>query len=310
MKFLIWLWIALLYGISYLPVWVLHRFSDLLYLSVYYGVGYRKKVVRENLEIAFPERSAEERLKIEKQFFRNFCDLVFEAIKTFSISKEELRERCVYTTPQVTANLFAKKVNLMGVSSHLANWEWKGLSLGYAFEHKTFVVYKPLSSAYLNRLVVRSRERFGARLVSIKSLREIFKSDQNIPFAVGLLSDQAPHDYSKAFEVEFLGRKTWITPGAGVLTVQKNFTPVWGWMRRTGRSRYEWGIEELKPVIPAQWSESDQAQISRIAKAHQLTVEQASYALALTQLFTSKLEAEIKMAPQDWLWSHRRWKLR
>ena len=129
MKLLIWLWIALLYGLSYLPMWVLHRFSDLLYLSVYYGIGYRRKVVRENLEIAFPALSVDERLRIEKQFFRNFCDLVFEAIKTFSISKEELSERCVYTTPKVTADLFAKKVNLMGVSSHLANWEWKDVGL-------------------------------------------------------------------------------------------------------------------------------------------------------------------------------------
>jgi KDO2-lipid IV(A) lauroyltransferase len=310
-KLLIRIWIAFLYTFSLLPLWVLHRFSDFSYLVVYYGWGYRKKVVRENLALSFPEKTADERLKIERQFFKNFCDLLFEAIKTFSISEKALRSRCIYTTPEVTKKLHREGLSLMGISSHLANWEWLGLALGFEFDHTTFVIYKPLSSAYLNQLMMRSRERFGTKLVPIKKLREIFQMNHGNPIAIGLLSDQAPHDYAKAFEVEFLGRKTWVTPGAGVLTAQRGMTPVWGWMKRVGRSRYEWGVEVLEPVPPSTgWSADELQQIDRIAAAHGLHPSQAAYALSLTQLFTRKLEEKIKMAPQDWLWSHRRWKLR
>jgi KDO2-lipid IV(A) lauroyltransferase len=305
------IWIGFLYLVSLLPLWVLHRFSEVTYFFVYYLGGYRKSVVRENLLRAFPNHSDEQRMTIEKKFYAHFCDLIFETLKSFTLSKKSLQARCVYLTPEISDQLFAQGHDLMGVSSHLANWEWKGMALGYEFKQSTYVVYKPLSTAYLNQLVVRSRERFGSKLVAIKNLRSIFDEPHRSPIAIGLLSDQAPHDYSKAFEVDFFGRKTWVAAGAGVLTVQKNMQPVWGWMRRTGRSRYEWGLEVLKPEPPVGgWTASDLQQVERISLAHGLTLDQAKYALSLTQLFTQKLEERIKMAPQDWLWSHRRWKQR
>jgi len=306
-----YLGIAVLYAFSLLPIWVLHRFSDVACFFIYQVWGYRKKVVRENLKIAFPEKSEKERQAIERQFFRNFCDLIFETVKTFTISPEKLRSRLAYVTPDVSRELWARQANVMGVSGHLANWEWQGLSLAMDFEHTCFIIYKPLSNATLNRLILRSRERFGAKLISIKKLREIFQMNHGRPFLTGLLSDQAPHDYSKAFEVEFFGRPTWITPGAGVLTVQRGMTPIWGWMKRVGRSRYEWGAEILDVRAPSQGGPSaDAAQIDRIAKAHGLNQAQAADALALTRLFTQKLEAHIRENPADWLWSHRRWKER
>ncbi len=303
-----WFLYATFYSISLLPMWVLHRFSDIFYFFIYRVWGYRRKVVRENLLKSFPEKSVSEINEIEKKYYVNLCDLIFETIKTFSISKKEMRSRCILKTPAVIEELYQKRANLTGISSHLANWEWLALALALDFKHDSYGVYKPLSNQSLNRLVAGSRERFGIRMIAMSQVKEVLKAVHSEPVMMGLLSDQAPHHYAKAFEVKFLNQQTFVVPGPGLITVQQGYTPIWGWMRRTGRSRFEWGIEVL--TLDDQMKDGDQAQVERISKVHHLSTTQAVVALNLTRLFSEKLEQKIKMAPQDWLWSHRRWKLR
>ena len=311
MKIIYFLIYSAFYGISLMPFWFLHRCSDFLYLIVYRVWGYRKKVVRENLKASFPEKSEAELLKIEKLFFRNFCDLVMETIKTFSISEKELLDRCKFTNPGFAQEMSEHGVSMIGISSHLANWEWLGLSLGVEFGHSCFALYKPLSNSYINELILKTRTRFGTTFVSIKRLKEVFQLKHDVPILIGLLSDQAPHDYSRAFEIQFLNQKTYVVPGPGVLTAQYGYMPIWGWMRRVGRSRYEWGVEMLESAEPTEgWSSSDREQMRRIQQSYPINDSQAAFALGITQEFNRRLEKQIKMAPQDWLWSHRRWKKR
>lgn len=303
--------ILLVRFLSKLPFPVLHRLSDGACFLIYRMIGYRKKVVRENLERAFPEKSVQERASIEAAFFRNFTDILIETIKGFSITEAEVRDRCRLMTPELVRELWADQVNIAGISSHLANWELLAQSLSLEFKHLCFGVYKPLSDPRMNDAVVESRQRFGIRMIPMKAVRKAVTESHGRPYLLGLLSDQAPHDYEKAFEVQFLNQKTHVVPGPGILTVEFGLTPVWGWMKRVGRSRFEWGIERLSFDPPAGgWTQEDRAQIERISRMHGIPAEKAERALGLIRNYSSKLEAQIRMAPQDWLWSHRRWKSR
>ena len=62
---------GLLYLLSLLPLSMLFILSDGLYVLIYYVTGYRRKVVAGNLQLAFPQKTAEERKRIEKQFYKN-----------------------------------------------------------------------------------------------------------------------------------------------------------------------------------------------------------------------------------------------
>ncbi len=298
------------YFLSLFPFFLLHRFSEFLYVVLYYLGRYRRKVVRENLVKSFPEKTLVEIVKIEKKFYLNFCDLIFETIKTFSISAENLNDRCTLLTPDTLTYLYDQRVNVTGISSHLCNWEWLALSLASHSEHICYGVYKPLSNRRLNHAVKGSRERTGIRMIAIQELREVFKMNHADPIMIGLLSDQAPHDYKKAFQVRFLNQDTFVVAGPGLITVQRNYTPIWGWMRRIGRSRYEWGVDLISVTPPIMWSADDLLQVDRIAKAFSIDLSQAGHALELTKQFTARLEEQIKKVPEDWLWSHRRWKTR
>src|ERR1039458_6752740 len=83
-----------LYLISLLPFWFLYGLSDFFFVIMYYVLGYRKKVVMQNLRNSFPEKSEKELKKIAIAFYKYFCDLFLETFKTLTISKQEIFVRC------------------------------------------------------------------------------------------------------------------------------------------------------------------------------------------------------------------------
>jgi len=72
---------------------ILYIISDGIYGLIYYIIGYRKKVVMNNLLIAFPEKTESERIRIAKKFYRNFIDSFIEVIKLVSASDAFLQKR-------------------------------------------------------------------------------------------------------------------------------------------------------------------------------------------------------------------------
>ena len=98
----------IIWFLSILPLRALHLFSDFLFVILYRIIGYRKKVVRNNLRLSFPEKSEQERLKIEKKSFHHFIDSFMEMIRSFSISKEEIRKRTNIENPELINNLIRK----------------------------------------------------------------------------------------------------------------------------------------------------------------------------------------------------------
>ena len=75
-------------AISYLPYPVLYFISDVLYIVLYKIFGYRKKVVKKNIDNSFPKMSEAERNSIVEEFYRHLWDLIVESLKTFTISKD------------------------------------------------------------------------------------------------------------------------------------------------------------------------------------------------------------------------------
>lgn len=296
---------VLLTGVSYLPFWVLHRFSDVLFVLVFYVLKYRRKVVHQNLSQAFPKMSSHEVLKHEKLFYRNFCDLFFEIIKTTSISEEEVLERCKLTTPQVMEEMKSCSSNIVGISSHLGNWEWLSICTSLHFRHKVFGVYTPLTNKRLDVWIKKNRQRFGLYMVTSKQLKEVFATKEK--FLIGLLADQAPSRFDRAVLTFFLNQETYFVPGPGAFVAQYQMKPVWAWAKRIGRSRYEWGLEWM-PTSQLEQPPVDQVQA--FAQAHAVTSEQSAQAIGIVKLYAHWLERYIHQKPSDWLWSHRRWKAR
>src|SRR5258708_2681897 len=112
-----------LYLVSLLPMRVLYGLSDVFYLIIYHGLGYRKKVVMDNLEKAFPEKTPAERLRIAKKFYHNFIDSFIEVVKLVSASEAFLHRR--FTVDRSALDeVYATGKSCQLHLGHTFNWEW------------------------------------------------------------------------------------------------------------------------------------------------------------------------------------------
>jgi Kdo2-lipid IVA lauroyltransferase/acyltransferase len=121
--------------ISLLPFQVLYVFSDFLYLVLYKALGYRKKVVLQNLRNSFPEKSPEEINRIAGLFYHHFCDVIVETLKSFTISQEEILKRMVVENPEVINRYYDQGKSVILSGGHYNNWEWIAISLDQTSKH-------------------------------------------------------------------------------------------------------------------------------------------------------------------------------
>lgn len=277
--------VPFVYLLSFLPLWILHAKSSAFYVLVYYVLGYRKKVVLQNLRNSFPDKSEEEIKKICKGFYKNFCDIIFETIKSFSITKEELGRRVHYTESgkKIVNDHAAKKQSIVIVIGHCANWEWTPLSYQPNFEQVLLGVYHPLSNKTFDGLMLKMRSKFGAHIISMKEFYPFLIRNRTTNYSLGLNADQSPPPES-AYWTKFLNQDTAVFNGPAKIAKKFNYPLVYGRVIRVKRGYYEIDIR-MVCEDPKLYTED---QISDMHLKH--------------------LEENILAKPADWLWSHRRWK--
>lgn len=259
--------------------------SDLLYFFLYHVIGYRKKIVMNNLMIAFPDKSKEEIRIIMKKFYSHFLDIFMEMIKTFSISNEEILERFKLTNPEEMEAFMGRHKNVLLMSSHYANFEWL-FSLNLRVQHNGFAAYKKVNNKYMNNYIVRSRSRFNTTLVPSKELiATLDKNDKNkLDSVYGMLVDQAPKLHKTYHWTNFFGQEVPVITGTEMLAKKYNYAVMYIETTKVKRGFYETKMEIL--------SENPR--------------EVPDF--GITDLFMQKLEAKIRQEPQYYFWTHKRFK--
>lgn len=277
----------ILWLLSLLPLRVLYVFSTFLYFWVYYIFGYRKKVVFKNLLLCFPEKSQEERTKIAKKFFQHFCDMLFESIKSLSISEAEIKRRFTFTNIEEIQNVEKQNKSIMVMCAHYASWEWIFILQKY-MNFKGYAVYKKLKNKYFDALVRRIRAKYDTYLITTKETVKILTENKvNGELTLnGFLSDQSPK-YQKAFHwTKFMGITVPVHTGAEMLAKKMDMAVVFYKTRRVKRGYYETTFKTVT-LNPKEYNDYE-----------------------ITDLFIKELEDQIHEAPAYYLWTHKRWKHR
>jgi KDO2-lipid IV(A) lauroyltransferase len=276
--------IFFLYLLSLMPFWFLYLISDLLYVLVYYLAGYRRKVVQQNLQNAFPEKSPEERRRIERKFYHHFCDLVVETVKTISISPKQLSKRIVATNPDVVNKILSSNRKVIGVAGHYCNWELLALGITSITSKKFMIIYKPLSNKVFDRFFINTRSRFKGIPVAMKLVLRKMVELKNEPFMTVLLGDQTPVRHEATYFTNFLNQPTPVFLGVEKMAKSFDCKVYFCDMRKVKRGYYTY---TAVPLI----------EDAKSAAAHEITKMHVQY-----------LEKVIREEPEYWLWSHRRWK--
>ena len=286
MRFIVYL-IAypFLWCISMLPFRLLYLFSDFVYLIVYYLIGYRKRTVRENLALALPNLSNEERLIIEKKSFRHLCDMFLEMIKTMTISNKEISKRFVFTNLEVYKNLEAQQKSIAMMLAHYASYEWV-ISMNAYVNFSAFAIYKKIANPYFDKLVRDIRSRFKANLITTKeTIPVIIKNNRNKELSIyGFASDQSPRLSSAFHWQKFMGIEVPVHTGAEMLSKKYNMNVIFLKVKKLKRGYYEASFEVLSENVK----------------------EVPNY--EITDKFLKLVEQQILEAPEYYLWTHKRWK--
>lgn len=279
-----------LHLVALMPLWVLYRFSDLLFLLILL-TGYRRKVVRKNLAESFPEKSEKELRSIERRFYRNFADYIVETVKLLHISDAEMRRRMVFEGVEIADEYLGKGQSIVAYFSHMGNWEWaSSFPLWSALRDSDSVafcqIYRPLRNQWFDSLMLRLRSRFGAKSLpkQIAFLDLLRLRKQGKAAITGFMSDQKPSHGDPTVVTEFLNRPTAFISGTETLARRLGMAAIYWDAEKTSRGHYRITCRLLHK------------------EPGELPPQQ------LTRIYAQALQDTINRNPSIWLWTHNRWK--
>ena len=286
MKFLGYIFTySLIWLLHLLPERILYWISDFLYLLIHYVVGYRKKVVYDNIAKAFPDYGKKEIRQTVRRFYHHLCDLFIESSVSHFYSESEALKKITYRNPELLNEMYSEGRQVIAVTGHYGNWEYLS-TLGLVTKYPIVAIFKPLKNKYIDRLMQTNRNRFGVIPVPMKEIaRKLISFQRDSTPAMSLfLADQRPIFHQIQYWTNFLGLDTPLYLGTEKLARKLNAAVVFLKVRKVKRGRYEVEIEQItgnpKDLEP----------------------------FTITEAHVRILENLIREEPAYWLWSHRRWK--
>ena len=273
----------LLYIVSLLPFFILYAISNFAYFIVYRIAGYRKSVVFQNLAIAFPEKSMTEKKQIARQFYKNLIDTFIETIKMLSMSEREFNKRAVIDLAECNV-LAARGINIQFQSGHQMNWEYVNWAAAKNLQMPFAGVYMKIQNKSLDRIFYNMRERFGTVLVAATEFKTRMHKVFSEQYSLALAADQNPGRPEYAYWLYLFSKPAPFVTGPDKGARRNNTAVVFVKFVKTKRGYYRF-VPEIITEDASALKEGE-----------------------LTLLYRDFLEATICEHPDNYLWSHKRWK--
>lgn len=263
---------------------------------------YRRDVVMINLARSFPEKKYNELRKIADDFYKHFGDLFAETF-WFAGSHDTKRLRdshiCEMEHADVLNRLYNDCPGVIVLNSHLGNWELTGGILNYVYapdkvdfgEKNTTVVYKELSNSFWdkvfgdNRCAPIAKENKETCYVESRKILRFVIAHRNEKWLYVFPTDQCPYKYASAHTVDnFMHQPTLTMTGGAALAHKFGFAVVYMAFKKKEGFGYKMSFREI------------------CSDASKFMPED------IMNKFYSYLEEDINAQPENYLWTHKRWK--
>jgi Kdo2-lipid IVA lauroyltransferase/acyltransferase len=273
--------------VGVLPVPLLYGLSDLSRFLIYWIIRYRTELVNSNIKSSFPGIPQEELKRLAKLYYKNLADILIEGVWAFTISRKQLLKRYKIINPEVIKSFADSGQSIIGVTGHYGNWEWGSLSASIQTDYNVVAFYKPLNNKYIDKFVRWSRSRFGTTLAAINETTKTFEKYKGTKTLFLMAADQGMPKFfiDKAYWINFLNHEVPFLHGLEKHSRFNNLPIFYVDIQRVRRGFYTIELSLL------------------VSKPNELAEG------AITEMYARKLESIILKKPENWLWSHNRFKL-
>lgn len=281
-------------AVGSLPLWTLYGLADVLTFIAGGITGYRRHVIRKNIESSFPDMDAARRRDVERKFYRFLGDYFVETLRLGSISRKSLMKRMKFENVDEVEAYLQRGRNVVLYLGHYCNWEWiSSIPLHHSHQDQSGrpvhfgQIYHPLENRAFDEAFLSIRGRCGAVSIPMADTLSVLRgwNRDKEPFIVGFISDQAPVMEGIHYFADFLNHKDTPTyTGAERLARMFDAAVFYCDIRREGRGRY----------------------VCRYVRMTDAPKSLPQF--ELTQQYYDLLDRSIRHQPPYWLWSHNRWK--
>ena len=252
-------------------------------------VGFRRKVVLDNLRHAFSGEMDEQELrKLAHAFYRNLGMTLMEFLAFPGMKKADFIDLVEINNKEHYTRLVDEGGGALLVSGHFGNWEMMGARVAAEGQKVSFIV-KEQTNSRVDRIQndIRNRAGIGTIRAGGSSIREMIRALRRKEL-IGLVGDQdaGPEGYF----TEFLGRQASVFRGTAYFAWKLKVPIITGFIFRQADGRH---VMEVDPPFSADPDWDEETAVAR-----------------LTEIHVARLEAAIRKAPEQYFWLHRRWKTR
>lgn len=278
------LYFLVLKPVSLVPYKIGNALSWCVYVMLYYILRYRRKVVANNLTNSFPEKSESERNAIAKKFYKHLGDVIMDAIRAFSISKDDLRKHLTCKNPELIRKYYDEGKDVIIAVGHYNSWELFLTGINLYIRHQAVVIYQPLGNQYLDKVLREKRSEYRTMMLPRDEVKSFFNSRRKSLSAIVFAIDQSPPKPDKCYWMMFLNQETGVLYGTEKFAKDYDMPVVYARITKESRGRYTMEFVD----VTAKPRETRYGEI--------------------TEEVTHLLEKDIRSKPEYWLWSHKRWK--
>lgn len=262
---------------------------------VYYGLPYRRHVVMSNIDQVYGNRlSSQEKKRLAMAFYSHLLTSLKEMIQLRFMSDEALCDRVDVIGYERLLEIAEQHRGVLVLTGHFGSWEFApigGIAKFKQFKGQFHFIRRTLNIKWLERFLFRRYYQAGLKVIPKKnSLQQVAEALENNHAVVFVLDQHASVENRDGVAVEFFGKK------AGTYRSLASFS------RHTGipvvpaaAYRLENGRHVLKFHEPIAWQEHGSTQES---------------IYRTTLAYNEALERIILEHPEQWLWLHKRWKLK
>ena len=248
-----------------------------------------RKITIQNLKIAFEDEMKFSEIKqLAKDVFKEQGKNAFEMFKIEKLASKGIEKFVKIQGLENLESALAMGKGVIFVSAHLGNWELLAMSIA-SLGYPSNPYMRKINNEYIDELLNKLRRKFGVNPINrdgiqaVKAGLKVLKKNE----ILGILIDQDTTRVEGVF-VDFFGRLAYTPSGAAALAITAKCPVIFGFITRGKDNKHILKLSEA--FIP------------------EISGDKKKDIVFNTQIFTKKIEKEIRKHPSQWVFMHKRWK--